>query len=367
MRVQSRRLVVAWAVAVVLLTAGVSSATAGAAPASPPGDQFVRACGTQLCLHGRAFVIHGATAYGEYGNPVREVALARRAHLNTIELVEFDTRYHVLSDTMSAATWDRVDRFIAVAGAAGMHVVLNLAEYGQSLAAAGRTPTTVDWGSYLSFIANRVNTVTGVRYRDDPTIAMVELYGEIDAPNFGVPTAGTTAEMIAYFHRSLAEWHALAPNILGSTGGFSYINYPDSQSGIDWQQIVSDPLDSVCEVEVNSSADRDVSVPELSSYCKALGKPWFLAAWSSCYNDHPWGSADINDWPSDQAMAAHAEDMEEITADRGVTAPGPAMAPVGSDFWNLGDTPVVEGTCNIGPQFPLTFDVVRRAGVGQVG
>ncbi|HEX4213619.1 MAG TPA: hypothetical protein VIA06_09890 [Candidatus Dormibacteraeota bacterium] len=365
---QSRRIAVALAVAVavVVATVSLSSVAAGAWPA-PRGDGFIRVCGTQLCLQGRPFVIHGASAYGQYADPVQEVALARRAHLDVIELVEFDTQYHVLSDTMSAATWDRLDCFIAVAGAAGLHVVLNLSEYGQSLAAAGQPPTAVDWESYLRFIADRINTVTGVRYADDPAIAMVELYGEIDAPDFGVPTAGTTAQMTAYFHRSLAEWHALAPNILASTGGFSYINYPDSQSGIDWQQIVSDPLDTVCDVEVNSSADRDVSVPELSSYCRGLGKPWFLAAWSSCYNDQPWGSADIDDWPSDTAMAAHAEDMEEIAADRDVTPPGPAMAPVGTDFWNLGDTPVVEGTCDLGPQFPLTFDVVRRAGAGLAG
>lgn len=332
------------------------------AGATTPGhDPFVRVCGTQMCLNGHPFVIHGATAYSHYDDPEHEIALAKRAHVNVIELVEFDTEYHVLSDTMSEATWTRVDRFLAAAHEAGMHVILHFAEYGQSLAAAGITPTTVDWKPYLSFVANRVNTVTGVRYKDDPTIAMVQLYGEIDAPNFGVPTAGTTAEMTAFFHRSLTEWHQLAPKILINTGGFSYINYPNS--GIDWKTIVSDPADSVCSVEINSTADRDVSVPNMSSFCKQLGKPWFLSAWSSCYNHHPWGDADIDDWPNDAAMAAHAQVMEQISAGRRSTGPAPAMPAIGNDFWNLGASAVTEGTCDIGPQFPQTFRTVQLAGI----
>lgn len=339
-------------------------AFSGQASAQSGGAQpFVRACGTQLCLPGlhglQPYVVHGGTAYGQYDNPVREIALAKRAHVNVIELVEFDTKFHILSDTMSSATWTRVDRFLAVARAAGMHVILHFAEYGQSLAAAGVTPTTVDWKSYLSFVANRVNTVTGIRYKDDPTIAMVELYGEIDAPNFGVPTAGTTAEMTAFFHRTLTEWHALAPHILASTGGFSYINYPNS--GIDWQTIVSDPADDVCGVEVNATPDRDVSVPAMSSLCQKLGKPWFLSAWSSCYADKGF-DGDIDHWSSDTEMAAHAVDMEQVAADRHPAGAAPSMPSIGSDFWNLGDTPVVKGTCDIGPQFPLTLRAVQQAG-----
>ncbi|GAA2760203.1 hypothetical protein GCM10009872_55640 [Actinopolymorpha rutila] len=335
-------------------TANAASAPGGTAAA---GD-FVRVCGTRLCLHGHPFEVRGATAYSHYDDPRAEVTLARRAHLNVIELVEFDTRYHDLSDTMSEATWTRVDKVVAAARAAGMHVILHFAEYGQSLAANGTTPTTVDWKSYLRFVANRVNTVTGVTYKNDPTIAMVQLYGEIDAPNFGVPTAGTTEQMTAFFARTLAQWHELAPNIPASSGGFSYLNY--SNSGIDWQTIMADPNNAACGVEVNSTADRDVSVPNVSSYCKSLGKPWFLAAWSSCYNHNPWGPEDLDHFPDDATMAAHAREMKLVALGRRADGPAPAMPAIGSDFWNLGAGPVVEGTCDIGPQFPQTFAAVRE-------
>jgi hypothetical protein len=316
----------------------------------------VQTCGTQLCVGGAPFVVHGATAYGTYDDPVSEVALARQAHVNVLELVEFDTVYHSLGDTMSEATWSRVDKFIAAAHNAGLHVVLHLAEYGQSLQAAGQTPTTTDWGPYLQFIANRTNTVTGVVYKDDPTIAMLELFGEIDAPNYNIHpgTEGTPAEMTTFFRRTLGEWRALAPNILVSTGGFSYINDPNS--GIDWKTIVADSNDATCDVEVNSSEDRDVSVASLSSYCQQLGKPWFLAAWSSCQGAQQF-STDIDHWATDADMASHAQDMSNIAG-----GSSPAAAPaIGSDFWNLAATPARDGNCDIGPQYPQTLGAVQAA------
>jgi hypothetical protein len=318
-------------------------------PTPPPVSSFVTVCGTALCADGMRFDERGATAYGQYGNPANEVALARRANLNALELVEFDTRYHTLSDTESSATWNRVDAFIVAAHAGGVRVILNLSEYGQSLQAAGQPPVTTDWGPYLKFIANRVNTVSGVRYADDPTIAMIELWGEIPAPNYPKPV-GTTQQITDFYSRSLAEWRAAAPDILVSSGGFSYIN--DPHSGIDWKTIMADPGNAACDVEVNSTADLSVSVPSVSAYCRSLGKPWFLAAWSSCFGASR-GTWDLDYWSSDAAMAAHARVM--IGVADGVAVP----APLGDDFWNIGDTAPVTGTCDIGPQFPLTFAVLQ--------
>ena len=331
----------------------VATAQPSPTPASTPSptqaSSFVMVCGTGLCADGVRFDERGATAYGEYGNPANEVALAQRAGLNTLELVEFDTRYHTLSDTESSATWDRVDAFIAAAHTGGLHVILNLSEYGQSLQAAGLPAVTTDWGPYLQFIANRVNTVTGIRYADDPTIAMVELWGEIPAPNYP-KSVGTTQQITDFYSRSLAEWKADAPNILVSSGGFSYLN--DPHSGIDWKTIMADPVNAACDVEVNSTGDLSISVPSVATYCRSLGKPWFLAAWSSCFGSSR-GTWDLDYWSSDTAMAAHARVM--IGVADGASVP----PPLGDDFWNIGDTAAVTGTCDIGPQFPLTFAALR--------
>jgi hypothetical protein len=352
------------AVVLVLALPSVSEATLAATPIPTPTPDssgaasggFVYVCGAQFCLDGQPYVIHGATGYGTYSSPATEVALALLGNINTLELVEFDTKHHNLSDTMSAATWQRVDDYIAAASAAGLHVILNLSEYGQSLQAAGKTVTKVDWNNYLTFIANRVNTVTGVQYRNDPTIAMVEIFGEICYPGetdstCPAGTTGTASDMQAFFHRTETEWQSLAPDILISTGGFSHLNPTDS-SGIPWQNIVSDPADAVCDLEVNSANDVNYSVGKFTAYCRQIGKPWFLSAWSSCYEDYgyPFYLA------SDAAMALHAQQMYAIQQG-GYPA---AMPAVGSDFWNLRDRGIAPGHCDLGPAYPLTWAIVRN-------
>jgi hypothetical protein len=323
---------------------------------SAAADPFVQVCGTQLCSGGTPFVIHGATAYGTYDQPAAEVALARQAGLNTLAIVEFETRHHSLSDTMSPATWTRVDRFIAAAKAGGLHVVLTLSSYAQSLQYAGQTPTRTDWQTYLSFIANRTNTITRVQYKNEPAIAMVQLWGEICYPGESdrtcpAGTSGTAADMKSFYHRTLAQWHTLAPHILASTGGFSHLNNSTS-SGIPWQDIMSDAANPLCELEVNSTGDVRGSVNKVTSFCQRIGKPWYLAAWSSCYADHGYPFYT----PSDTTMASHAQDMYNIQHGG---APA-AMPAAGGEFWNLRDRDVAPGHCDIGPRFPQTFAVVQK-------
>jgi hypothetical protein len=344
----------------------VATPVSGAVSIQPEASNSpaaVSVCGLLLCAAGRPFVIRGASAFGTYAKPQKEVTLAKRAGLNTLELIEFDTRYHVLSDTMSTATWDRVDTFIALARSHGLHVILNLSEYGQALQAEGETPTTVDWGPYLNFIANRTNTADGLVYKNDPTIAMVELFGEICFPgetgsSCPVGTTGTGVEIQSFFHRTETEWHALAPTILVSSGGFSHLVKPDSppgvSNGIPYQAIYSDPANDVCDLEVNSANDYNDAVPKVTSYCNAVGRPWFLSAWSSCYQDPGYGYY----LATDGAMAAHARAMDRLALGR---SPSSEVA-VGTDFWNLNNTPAKAGTCDIGPQFPLTWTTVQDNG-----
>lgn len=319
---------------------------------------FVYACGAQVCLNGYPYTIRGATTYGLYQSPSQAVSLAQQANLDTLELVEFDTQYHQLSDTESAATWTRVDQYIAAASAAGLHVVLNLSEYGQSLQAAGQTPTTTDWNGYLSFIANRTNTVTGVQYKNDPAIAMVELFGEICYPvevdaTCPAGTTGTAQQMQDFFSRTLAEWHSLAPNTLISTGGFSHLDNPTS-SGIPWQAIVSNPANAMCDIEINSQSDIDNAVGKFTQYCQQLGEPWFLSAWSSCYQDsgYPFYLA------NDAAMAAHTQEMYSIASGN---FPGYG-ASVGTDFWNMNGSTEVPGSCDLNQSFPQTWAAVQTGG-----
>ena len=160
--------------------------------------------------------------------------------------------------------------------------------------------------------------------------------------------------MQSYFSRTENEWHALAPNILISSGGFSHLDSNDSPSGtasgIPYQAIYSDPANATCDLEVNSTNDYSKSVPKVTAYCKSIGKPWFLSAWSSCYNDPGYPYL----LPTDQAMATHAQDMYNLVHGQ---SPSNETA-IGSDFWNLRDIGVSAGHCDLGPAYPLTWSTI---------
>jgi hypothetical protein len=319
---------------------------------------YITVCGTKLCLNDHPFTMHSATMYGQYGNPDAQLDFAVSAGLNTVELVEYEQNYRDMASVMSEETWKRNDRFIAKAKARGLRVILHFSSYGHALARAGKKPTTTDWNPFLTFVMHRKNTITGVKYAEEPAIAKIQLYGEIDAPNYTTqPMRGTTAETTAFFKRTLAQLRALDSQHVISTGGFSYINDPNS--GIDWKTIVKDPNNQVCDVEVNSFGDRNVSMPNVSKYCKSIGKPWFLSAWSSCQGTGHF-SDDSNHWSSDGQMAAHAEDMYKIARNDSPKAPGPAIAAVGTSFWNLGNTAARVDNCDIGHQYPLSLQVVKK-------
>lgn len=334
-----------------------------------PSDtsMFAKICGMKICISGQPFVIHGATTYGQLDNPAKEVALAKSAGLNTLELVNFEQDFQNLNSMLSEDTWKRVDAFIAEAKRNDIHIILNLSGYHHSLKAAGKKPTAdsnpndqrSDWYPFLkTYATERINSKTGIAYKNDPTILMIELVGEIDAPNYHAPYAGTTAEVTTFFRDALNDLRGLdESHHIISTGGFSYINDPNS--GIDWKTIVANPNNDICGVEINSGDDRNISVPAMSSYCNSIGKPWFLAAWSSCLGTKDTSFDDINHWPTDALMASHAQDMYNIARNNNPTPPGPAVAAVGSDFWNLGDTAYRQGNCDIGPQVPLSLATVK--------
>lgn len=334
----------------VVAAGGATSTVSLADPVvSPPLSPFVYVQGTQLMLHGQPFTIHGATNYGQAANHVAEVALAVRAGLNVLELVRYEQTYNSVASQTSEATLLRVDNNIAQCRTAGLKIILNFSGYFWSLKAAGLKPTNVDWNPFLTTMMNRVNSVTGVRYRDDPTIAMVELIGEIDEPNGSEPTLrGTNAEILAFYTRTLAQLRALAPNHVICTGGFSYLNLGRLQ----WKPLMDLPNNQVCAFEINSFEDRDVTAPMVTQYAAQIGKPWFLAAFSSCQRPSN-GSYDINAVASDAAGAAHHREMYELTRGR---TPDALTRGCGADFWNLAPT----GICDIGLQKPLTFAVVQN-------
>src|SRR5262249_1701944 len=121
---------------------------------------------------------------------------------------------------------------------------------------------------------------------------------------------------------------------------------------------MADSNDQLCAIEINSAADRDTTVPNVTQYCATLGKPWFLAAWSSCLAAPNQFPGDLDHFASDAEMADHAHDMYAVERNQVTGHPAPSYPAVGSDFWNLGNKTDMP-TCDISPAFPMTFAVVQ--------
>jgi hypothetical protein len=326
------------------------------------GTNYVHRCSApdtaRLCLHGDEFRLMGATTDAKRGTTGATVALAHALNRNTVEAVNFQAHYRSLSDAKSEATWTQVDQLLADAAAAKprLHVILNLSEFAKDLAINNVNPLTDlrDWDAYIDFIANRVNSVNKVRYKNDTTLAMVVIWGEPcfvgedDGPFSDCPGTVTrsatynTNNMRAFYEHVMDRWHTDAPYVLVSTGGLSHLNDPDNppgvSDGIPWRDLMAYRTNAMCDIEVNSPNDYFLSVAKVTNFCRAINKGWFLAAWSSCYRNENYA------WPvmrTDDDLAAHNRLMfATMHALRGTPAAYPG---VGTDFWSMHQYPIVNG------------------------
>jgi hypothetical protein len=236
---------------------------------------FVQRCGASLCLAGKPFPMFAASVLSVNDDPSGTMARARAQGLNTVRLVNFlDEHGDPATAPFDLSHWAAVDRAIAAARAAGLKVILDLSTY-RNLLAASRNPYTADWGSFLRWVFARKSTTSGIQYKDDPTIALVDLAGEIEAPNSDAGRAlGETSDQItAFFTRTAREFKADDPNHVLSTGGLLQLDW---DSGIDWRTIGSIASIDMLAIHVYSAADRLKTIPAVSSWARANGKPWML-------------------------------------------------------------------------------------------
>jgi hypothetical protein len=264
-----------------------------------------------------------------------DIALAQQGGLNTIRLVDMLDENGPVSGAYDEAHWRNVDADIAAARAAGLHVELDLSSYRNLLFEHGINPYTQDWKQFLTFVADRVNTVTGVRYADDPTIALVAFAGEIEPPSYGGNTVHATAEeMYAFFTRTFTQWRALDPNHLRTTGGQLFV--ADPYAGIDWQRLALLPGDDVCSNHVYSGTDLSTGMANMASWCGGR-RPWI-----------------VEEYGAQQSVG----DRARATFFTAVAARARSLGAAGIGFWNLGpeQTP---GSHDVNPTVPLTWHAVQ--------
>jgi hypothetical protein len=304
-------------------------------PAAPANSgTFVKACGLSLCLAGRLWHMYHASTYGGLQHPDLTTSLAVQGHLNTIRIDDFLDSSGAPSAAFDEEDWRKVDRMIASARSKGLHVLLDLSVY-RNLSDQNRAanPYLVDWKPFLTFVTRRLNTVTRVRYADDPTIALVSLAGEVAPPHgSGNDLHVTTQQINTFFARTSAEFKALDAHHLLSPGGQYQLNW---NSGIDWKTIFSLPGIDVCAVHAPPDGDDPVLA---ATYCKGIHKPWVWEEFSQAQEI------------GDRVRATYYQAVYDKAHQYGAAGVG---------FWNLGP-----GTrpysSDVNPNTPLTWHVVVK-------
>src|SRR2546427_195716 len=162
-----------------------------------------------------------------------------------------------------------------------MHVLLDLSTYRNLLWMHCVGPTQ-DWADFVGWVGRRVNTISRRTYSTDPAIAMVAVAGEASAPGIHsyVGARGQTcrttfdsADLTAFYHRTLAQLRSAMPNHVIESGGLLNI---DTDNGIDWRSIMADANNQVCAIHVYSSTDASVTLPNVANYCAQIRKPWIV-------------------------------------------------------------------------------------------
>jgi alpha-tubulin suppressor-like RCC1 family protein/endo-1,4-beta-mannosidase len=344
---------------------------------------FVEAAGTGLTLNSQPFKIFGASIYetsnyGHVADASQVYGWAQQAHLNTLRLTDiFNENTTDSNAPYSETDWDRIDSLIAQASQDNIHVVLDLSSFrnwfvNSHIALNGwqtacspnqsRDPVnfaTVDpydpsvrpaWTTFMTWVANRTNTVTGIPYRNDPTILVVSIAGEpLGNGSAECGKAASAAELTDFYAWALAEWKSLDANHLRSNGGLT-----GTYAGLDGQ---GNPIPSGLQIDgvaIFQLADNtlpslhtyppantlnDGQTPVLGPVAQAANKPWFAEefGWQQSYGD--------------DVRAANYQWLY----DEGAT-----YGSAGSMFWNLGPEASGDGTFDVNPSTPLTWATVLR-------
>jgi chitodextrinase len=237
-----------------------------------------------------------------------------------------------------------IDRMIASASAHGIKLILPFAGnwrdfggmdqyvawYGLQFHDQFYTDTRIqqDYKNWISKLVNRVNTVTGVAYKNDPTIFAWELANEPRCIDAAFPTSGTcTADTLVNWATTMSAFiKSLDSNHMVSVGDEGFHPGPPPPTSQQWPYNITDGVDHA----------RLTAIPSIDFGTYHL----YPQSWGQSPTD-TWGTQWINDHNAVGASVNKPEILEEFgTTDQSIrdatyTAWTNAVRTGGGDGWNV--------------------------------
>jgi mannan endo-1,4-beta-mannosidase len=245
-------------------------------------DDFIRVRGTQFFLHGHPYYFSGTNVWygcyagsagstGERPRLLRELDVLKAYGITNIRVLAASEQSAIRRSVRPAiqiapgvvddTLLDGLDFLLAEMGRRGMHAVLYLGNYWEwsggmsqyNVWTGGKTvdpeDTTQGWGAFMDFsatfytnpraielnrdyirlIVTRRNSVTGIRYIDDPTIMSWQLANEPRPGRDGEPGRKNLQAFYRWIDTTARFIHSLDPNHLVNAGSEGLVGVLQSE------------------------------------------------------------------------------------------------------------------------------------------
>lgn len=304
---------------------------------------FLKTSGTQFTLDGQLFFIFGCTVYDTLyydrasSGILTDIKNAAAAGFNTIRFTNYLFQAADTGIEFQDPYWQRIDYALDLCRQYNLKVILELTDiFGvfhirNTWANSGFMTDTLN---FCNWLPNRVNTVNGRTYKNDDTIAMYSIAGELGEP-LALPTGNRPFyTTVASYLRAQDTNHLICPGAQ---------NPEQIYDASYWQTSWLVSEDILTDVNADCAAtegyygqyNEALFYPFLFDYTKKRNKPWFIIEFGFDQNFHC--------------------DPDRASEYKFVFQTGLKNGCAGFIFWNLGP----EGAYNVGPQTPETWQMIK--------
>lgn len=254
---------------------------------------FVTTKGTQFYLNGQPWLLAGCTVYADlfYWNsaamPAKLDAIVA-AGLNTVRFTNYTNiapdQATNLADNLlkDENAYSYLDKVLNWARLRNLKVIFEISQVGTFASdptagygyAFGSANALSIWQDYVNFLTSRVNTINGLTYKNDDTIAMWAIAGELGEPAGEEVGLGPFMSAVAGYFKAVDTNHLVCPAAMNPEQIYDS-SYPDNESYFSADILNYANIDCAA-TEGYYDAYIGALYPELMTYSQKRNKPWFI-------------------------------------------------------------------------------------------